>query len=142
MDIFIIRHLYDNGLSFEDKVVYQEDKYYSTRELAAKAWCKIGNPFEGRYTLLKVTVNTQETEVIVETQYNPCRYKEPELEREYYEELMENTTKWQAEQEALETKMLEEYQNYLERIAVENKQFNEEMLESGCIIPTNLGKIK
>lgn len=71
MDIFIIRHNWDNGESFEDKEHYQEDKYYSTRTAAIASWGKIG-PFEGMYTFLKVTLDTQETEIIEQTQYNRC----------------------------------------------------------------------
>lgn len=61
MKIWIIKHCYDNGESYEDYRDYERYEFYSTFNKAYKAYCEhLLSDYKGRYYLIEKTLDTQE----------------------------------------------------------------------------------
>lgn len=93
MNIYIVSHYYDNGESYEDYQDYQDHYYFSSLKMAtAFYWDKVDGDYEGKYTLVKKTLNTQEEEQLEYSEYLPCSScwdnlpPRPEAEEDYQDD--------------------------------------------------------
>lgn len=125
MDIFILKHLYDNGLSCEDYRQYEDNLYYSTLELAENQYFPtIGKNFTGKYSVIQVTLDTNESKVIHETEYIQCSFDDSISEEE-----QEELARLQEEDEKY-------WEMYMEQLMNQNGQYDYEDEEAESIPDT------
>lgn len=115
MDIYIVKHFYDNGLSYEDYRQYEDNLYYSSLELAENQYFPtIGKNFTGKYSVIKMTLDTNESNVIHETEYIHCNFDDYMSEEE-----QEELQRLQAEED-------EYWEMYMEQLMNQNGQYDYE----------------
>ena len=65
MKIYIVNHHQDNGLSYEDHDEWDAYDYFSTWEKAYAYYCdKICDDYNGSYSIIEITLDTQENIVL------------------------------------------------------------------------------
>lgn len=115
MDIFILKHTYDNGLSYEDYRQYEDNLYYSTLELAENQYFStIGKNFTGKYSVIQLTLDTNESKIIHETEYITCNFYDYPSDED-----LEELAKMQAEEE-------DYWEMYMEQLMNANGQYDYE----------------
>lgn len=73
MKVYIVKHCYDNGESYEDYREYEDWKLFSTYQKAADLyWASVVSEYEGGYTLIEWELNTQKKSVLEESAYIRC----------------------------------------------------------------------
>jgi hypothetical protein len=73
MDIYIVSHYYSNGESYEDYREYEYHEFYSTFEKASEVfWDHVTSDYEGKYELIRKTLDTQEAELLETSAELPC----------------------------------------------------------------------
>ena len=110
MIIYIVSHYYDNGESYEDYREYQSHSYYSTFELASTFfWDKVTSDYEGKYVLKSVVLDTQETNILEESEYLTCHsqwddyynQENPEPDYDYCPEYPDKEDSYESEEDVL-----------------------------------------
>lgn len=73
MKIYIVKHQYDNGESYEDYREYSDYNYYSTLKKASTFfWNKVADEYEGKYQLIEWELDTQDQRVLEESPWITC----------------------------------------------------------------------
>ena len=73
MDIYIVSHYYNNGESYEDYREGETHEFYSSFEKASKAfWNYVCDDYEGKFVLIRKTLDTQEAERLEESVWMKC----------------------------------------------------------------------
>ena len=75
MKIYIVRHDYDNGESYEDYREYKDYSMFSSLELASTVfWREVASEdgYEGRYYLLEWELDTQKVEILEDSPWIRC----------------------------------------------------------------------
>lgn len=70
MKIYVLTHLYDNGLSYEDKMNFEDNYYYSSLEVLNMN--KPAASTQGMWIAKEIELDTQETKTIWQTEWIPC----------------------------------------------------------------------
>lgn len=86
MDIYIVSHYYNNGESYEDYREGETHEFYSSFEKASKAfWNYVCDNYEGKFVLIRKTLDTQEAECLEESVWIKCSpwYCQEEWQGEY-----------------------------------------------------------
>lgn len=87
MKIYVVIHFYDNGESYEDFRDYEDVYYYSSLEIATRVfWENICGYYEGKYSLREITLDTQESKLLDESEWVKCN----SMIDDYYESLYED----------------------------------------------------
>lgn len=87
MKIYIVSHYYDNGESYEDFRDFEDFLYYSTLEQAIRVyWENTCGDYEGKYSLREITLDTQESKLLDESEWVKCN----SMIDDYYDSLYED----------------------------------------------------
>jgi hypothetical protein len=87
MKIYVVSHYYDNGESYEDFRDFEDFLYYSTLEIATRVfWENTCGDYEGKYSLREITLDTQESKLLDESEWVKCN----SMIDDYYESLYED----------------------------------------------------
>ena len=88
MKIYVLTHYWDNGESYDDYREYESSSYYSTLELAAKAYWDETRDYKGSFTLFSVELDTQKKAILTKSENVPCPSAMQSLwwEQEYSQE--------------------------------------------------------
>lgn len=73
MTVFIVKHYYNNGESYEDYREYEDTFLFSTQKKASDFfWTKVTDDYEGKYVLLEWEADTQEKTILEESVFITC----------------------------------------------------------------------
>ena len=75
MYIYVVKHLYDNGESYEDYREYEDYEMFSTYSRANQVyWIKVSDPdgYEGKFQLIEWELDTQDQQVLEESPWLTC----------------------------------------------------------------------
>lgn len=85
MKIYVVKHFYDNGESYEDYREYEDTWLYSTYQKAANFfWASVVGDYEGKYTLIEWELDTQKRTKLEESAWVPCTSWYDEQSDEYF----------------------------------------------------------
>lgn len=121
MKIYIVRHHYNNGESYEDYREYTDDSLFSTEDKALAFYCsKIIPDYMGEYSIYEKTLDTQEEALIEKSPWVDCAYYRYEYKEEYEEDYsdFEIPDKWEPIDAG---ESLEEYKSVLEELEAEEE---------------------